>query len=78
MMLRMSPNARVLRARSKTIRDKESHGWREESSVENSGVRAKEFMTGVLLGNTSEQSGDCSYELLGLIYHRYLVRAPLL
>ena len=29
----------------------------------------------VVLGNTSEQSGDCSYELLGLLYHRYLVRA---
>ena len=44
--------------------------------MENSGVRAKgSFLTGVLLGNTSEQSGDCSYELLGLIYYRYLVRA---
>ena len=77
MMLRMRPNARVLRARSKTMRDEESHGWWEESSVENSGVRAKEFMTGVLLGKTSEQSEDCSYDLLGLIYCGYLVCAPL-
>ena len=37
--------------------------------------QGKGFMTGVLLGNTSEQSGDCSYELLGLIYYGYLVHA---
>ena len=48
MILRMSPNAKVLRARSKTMRDEESHGWREESSVEDSGVEQKEFMTSVL------------------------------
>ena len=77
MILRMSPNARELRARSKTMRDEESHGWREKPSVEDSGVRAKGFMTGVLLGNTSEQTEACSYDLLGLIYCGYLVRAPL-
>jgi hypothetical protein len=30
-----------------------------------------------ILEDTSEQSEDCSYKLLGLIYYRYLVCAPL-
>ena len=47
-MLRMSPNARVLRARSKTMRDEESHGWREESSVKTVESEQKELMTSVL------------------------------
>ena len=41
MILRMSPNTRGLRVRSKTMRDEESHGWQEESSVENSGVEQR-------------------------------------
>jgi hypothetical protein len=66
----------VRRQRYAKRRKANSQGWAEASSVKTVGGKLG-FMTVAIFEDTSEQSEDCSYKLLGLIYYRYLVRAPL-
>jgi hypothetical protein len=57
------------------MRNANSQQGTEASSVKTVGGKLGFKAVAILVG-TSEQSEDCSYDLPGFIYCRYLVRVP--